>query len=112
MPVRDPFSEWLRSRDLHVPLSPVILIDTVLIDMEPVRSVRETGLAAQARHCRLSFLARGVHADEFDVLNAVFPRMHMLQHVNAGHFLPPAPHSKARSPHFLILLNSLPGPVG
>ena len=57
MPPRDPFSEWLRTRDHHIPLSPLILIETVLVYVEPVRGVRETGLAAQPRHCRLSFLA-------------------------------------------------------
>ena len=37
------YSESLHARDHHVPLSPVILIDTVLVDVEPVRGVHETG---------------------------------------------------------------------
>src|SRR4051812_40591207 len=38
--------------------------------------------------------------------------MNVLQHKYTRHRQPPARPSDARSPHFLILLNSLPGPVG
>ena len=43
---------------------------------------------------------------------AIFLRVHVLEHEDTRHRRPPARHSNARSPHFLILLNSLPGPVG
>src|SRR5436309_1452508 len=66
----------------HIPLSPLILIETVLVNVEPVRGVYETRQAAQARHCGLRFLAGGVNANELDVLVAVVPRMHVLHHEN------------------------------
>src|SRR5439155_20253770 len=96
----------------YIPVSPLVLIDPIFVDVEPVRGVREAGQTAQACHGLLRLRARGVHADELDILGGVFPRMDVLQHENACHRRPPARNSNARSPHFLILLNSLPGPVG
>src|SRR5206468_2954646 len=50
-----------------------------------VRGVREARSAVQAGRGRVSVLTRRVHAYELDVLDAVFPRMHVLQHENARH---------------------------
>ena len=36
-------SGWLGARHDNVPVRPVVLIDTVLVNVEPVRGVHETG---------------------------------------------------------------------
>ena len=58
-----------------------------------------------------AFARERIHTDKLDVFSAVFFRVNMLQYINPvkGHLLIT---QNALSPHFLILLNSLPGPVG